>query len=227
VVTAAPQVKPLASMAELTKSEQMFEKLCAARRIPFRRIPTSTLKSADYRLRLGGRTIVVEIKQLDPNADDQCLAKAWGTSNCPLASAPANRVQGLLKDGYKQIKNSAAGKAPAIIVVHNNAGDWNWIDAFTVSKAMFGSFGFVIGLDTNNVVRLLSHGYLGRRKVTANTFRSLSAVGVLTEGSITLYHNPFAINPMPSTIARRLAAAQYMHPDPHARGFVPWKPSRN
>lgn len=41
------------------------------------------------------------------------------------------RVKALFADGYPQIKRSAEEKWPAIIVVYNNSGEWNWIDAFT------------------------------------------------------------------------------------------------
>jgi len=36
-----------------------------------------------------------------------------------------------------------------MIVVYNNSGDWNWIDTFAVAKAMFGSYGIVLGLQPN------------------------------------------------------------------------------
>jgi hypothetical protein len=98
---------------------------------------------------LGPITLITEVKQLDPTDEDRKLAKVWGTPGSPGALAPSDRVQGLLDDGYPQVKRSSEGKWPTMIVVYNNSSDWNWIDTFTVAKAMFGSYGFVLGLRAN------------------------------------------------------------------------------
>ena len=195
------------------------------------RIPESTTKTADYRVSIGSITLIAEVKQLDPNDEDKRLGKVWGTPQSPGAVAPSDRVQGLLNDGYSQVKRSSEGKWPTMIVVYNNSGDWNWIDTFTVAKAMFGSYGIVLGLQPDQMIAEIRRGYLGQRKVTKDTFRSLSAVGVLRHaGSERLefccYHNPFANVPIEPISLVRLANVQYVHPNPHARGFVQWEPIR-
>lgn len=116
-----------------------------------------------------------------------------------------------------------------MIVLYNNSGLWNWIDAFTVAKAMFGSFGFVLELQPNQAISVAGHGYLGKRKVTKDTFRSLSVVGVLKEVGtervrLDCYHNPFANIPIEPIALSHLADSQYIHSTPHERGFVPWEP---
>ena len=118
-----------------------------------------------------------------------------------------------------------------MIAVYNNSGRWNWIDTFTVAKAMFGEFGVVLGLQTNRTVAVVGQGYLGQRKITKDTFRSLSVVGVLKQMGadapvLDCYHNPFAHIPVEPTLLAYLADKQYMHPNPHDRGFAPWKPKK-
>lgn len=218
-------------MSSRTISEVHFEQLCANRGIVCERIPESSTKTADYRVSLGSMPIIAEVKQLDPNDDDKKLAVVWGTPQSPGAVAPSDRVQGLLEDGYPQIKRSSEGKWPAIIIVYNNSGAWNWIDSFTVAKAMFGSYGIVLGLQSDQTIDEIGRGYLGQRKVTKDTFRTLSAVGILEYREpetleLACYHNPFANIPIEPVVLAKLAKSQFVHPNPHERGFVPWEPKQ-
>jgi hypothetical protein len=214
-----------------TVSETLFEQLCANRGVECERIPEGTNKTADYRVCLESVNLVTEVKQLDPNDEDRKLEPVWGTASSPGAVAPSDRVQGLLGDGYPQIKRSCEGKHPGMIVVYNNSGSWNWIDSFTVVKAMFGSFGIVLGLQSDQTIDVTGHGYLGERKVTKDTFRSLSVVGVLRRGEngglqLDCHHNPFAAIPVDPAMLSRLATNQYLHRNPHDRGFIPWAPGQ-
>ena len=217
-------------MSVKTRSEELFETLCSRRKLQCVRIQEGKNKTADYEVALGFTTLIVEVKQLDPNEEDKRLEVVWGTPDSPGVVAPSDRVQGLISDGYPQVKRSAGGKAPTMIVVYNNSGDWNWIDAFAVSKAMFGSFGFRLGLQTDHTIAVIRHGYMGHRKVTKSTFRSLSVVGVMkrkgaNELHLDCYHNPFAKIPVSPELLLPLASAQFIHLNPHEKGFVTWKPN--
>lgn len=206
-----------------------FEKLCATKGIGCERIPESTAKCADYRVSLGTTTLITEVKQLEQNEEDKKLG--MGASQSPGTVAPSDRVQGLLDDGYAQVKRSSEGKWPTMIVVYNNSGEWNWIDTFTVAKAMFGTYGIVFGLQSDQTIDEIGRGYLGQRKVTKDTFRSLSTVGILKHAGseameLCCYHNPFANIPIEPIAPAKLATTQYIHPNPHDRGFVPWEPKQ-
>lgn len=217
-------------MSVPTLSEELFEALCSRRRLQCVRIPEGENRTADYEVALGSTKLIVEVKQLDANEEDNILQTVWGMPDSPGAVTPSDRVQGLISGGYPQIKHSAGGKAPTMIVVYNNSGDWNWIDAFTVSKAMFGSFGFRLGLRTDQTIAVIRHGYMSQRKVTKSTFRSLSVVGVMkrkgsNELHLDCYHNPFAKIPVSPELLSPLAYAQFIHPNPHDEGFITWKPN--
>lgn len=220
-------------MSIATISEELFEKLCAAQGFNCSRIPENSnenAKTADYVVSLGSLALITEVKQLDPNDKDKKLAEVWGTENSPGMVAPSNRIQGLLEEGYPQVKISSEKTYPTMIVVYNNSGRWNYIDTFTVAKAMFGSYGIVLGLQSNQTIAVTGQGYLGKRKVTKNTFRSLSVVGVLKHGQsdtliVDCYHNPFALIPINPSLLAGLANEQYMHTNPHERGFVSWEPT--
>lgn len=96
---------------------------------------------------------------------------------------------------------------------------------------MFGLFGFVYGLKSDNTISVTGHGYFGKRKLTKDTFRNLSVVGVLKrigtkQIDLSCYHNPFALRPVEPTQLNSIADEQYIHPDPHIRGFVSWEPEK-
>ena len=214
-----------------TISENLFERLCSQRGVKCVRIPLSTLKTADYRVSLDSFELIAEIKQLNSNSEDKKLARVWGTINCPPVIAPSDRVQGLLDAGYPQVKRSSGGVLPTMIVVYNNSGQWNSIDTFTIAKAMFGSFAFFLELQPGQAIDVVGHGYDGGRKVTRDTFRSLSVVGVLTRlgediHGLDCYHNPFAAVRVDPMQLSAIASDQYVHANPHAKGFVQWAPTR-
>jgi hypothetical protein len=114
-------------MSVPTISERLFERLCSDKHVGCKRIPESSskfVKSADYQVSLGPISLITEVKQLDMNEEDRKLEKIWGKPDSPGAIVPSNRIQGLIADGYSQIKRSAEGKKPTMIVVYNNSGDW-------------------------------------------------------------------------------------------------------
>ena len=217
-------------METRTISEKLFEDLCSTRCVECVRIPETTHETADYCVFLDSLTLVTEIKQLDPNDDDEKLAKTWCNPNSPPVAASSERVKGLLKRGYPQVKRLSEGKLPTMIVVYNNSGSWNWIDTFSVTKAMFGSCGIVLGLQPNQKVSVVGQGFMGKRAITKDILRSLSVVGVLKHDQtnkliLDCYHNPFAHVFVEPKLLAKLANTQYMHTNPHDRGFIPWEPT--
>lgn len=216
-------------METRTISEKLFENLCRSRCVECVRIPETTHMTADYRLSLGSLDFITEVKQLDPNDNDEKLAKSWSNPNSPPVPAPSERVKSLLKRGYPQVKRLSDGKLPTMIVVYNNSEIWNWIDTFTVTKAMFGACGIVLRFLPNQTVSVIGQGFFGKRSITKDMCRSLSVVGVLehdhaNELTLDCYHNPFAhVTAEPKMLAK-LADNQYMHPNPHDRGFISWEP---
>ena len=208
-----------------TKSEALFEQLCAARKISCIRIEEGADRTPDYRVTLNRSLVYVEVKQLDPNEKDG-KAKEKRKAGCiTTAVAPTKRVRDQIAKAYNQLKPYGKHGHPCIIVLYNNAGLMNYIDSFTVTSAMFGGFGFRLTLDESQKIQVSGHGFLGGRKLTRNTCRGISAVCVL-EGSqskdlrVTAYHNPYATNTIPPTDLAVLAVNQLRHDDPHTGQFV-------
>lgn len=66
-------------------AEQTFSELCDQAGIPYERIPTAEVgeKSPDYKIVVSDHTIIVEIKQFDPNPEEKKLSKIWKKKSLP------------------------------------------------------------------------------------------------------------------------------------------------
>jgi hypothetical protein len=218
-----------------TISEKYFEKLCTNRGVVCERIPETTAKSPDYRVLIPPMELITEVKQLDPNKNDEKYRKTWGTPHpqSPGAFSVPKRVRDKLAEGYRQVKRLSGGKFPTMIVVYNNAGEWNLLSKFTIKTAMFGSYGVEFESLPDRSIEVIRRGHLGNRTVTKERRRYLSVVGVLerkeTESEnleLCCYHNPFAKVHIKSNFLAELASNQYYFDDPHEGMNVSWEPKR-
>lgn len=224
---------PQGSMVtELTISEQLFESLCSGKGISCRRIPAGLSKTPDYEIVLGLQRVAVEVKQLDENDEDKRINRALDAGQVTGGfTPPTARLRKQIAESYRQLKAVARNEQPCLLVIYNNSGVLNRIDAFTVTTAMFGSFAVHLGRTTKGNVEVIGQGFMGKRKVTRNTCRRLSAIGILKDarsGSLRLevYHNPYSVVAIPPATIASLADMQFMHPNPHSGSFVTWKPQQ-
>lgn len=192
-----------------TLSEALFKQHCAERGVACRRIEENGNKVADFELTLNVGLVVAEIKQLDPSEKDLARKAVRPGQLVGLGLAPTGRLRNLISDAYRQIKPYSQRGQPAVIVCYNNAGCLNYIDNFTVTRAMFGGMAAYLALGKDGIIHHIGHGFTDQRKVTRNTCRGLSAVCVLSTPSqgktkLVVYHNPYATNPVPAAALRNL-----------------------
>lgn len=218
-------------MTQATISENLFEQLCTARNVPCKRIPRAFGKTPDYEVVLGAQHVAVEVKQLDPNPADHRVNRALDeTSDTDGVIAPAHRLRNQIAIGYRQLKAAARAGQPCLLVVYNNAGFLNFIDSFSVTTAMFGTYGIHLGLTQAGEVCETGRGFMGRRRLTRDERKLLSAIGVLVDTQnrglcLEAYHNPFALDPIEPRVMALLATAQFRHPNPHDGLAVPREPT--
>jgi hypothetical protein len=218
----------------LTKSEQLFERLCQTRGVACRRIPEGNTKTPDYELTISSVGVLVEVKQLDENDKAQMINEAFSRGEeTPGAECPSGRVRHQIAEAYIQLKACYRIGLATGVVLYNNAGFLNYIDGWTVTKAMFGDYGYRFGIPapSGGSIVTLGAGFMGRRKVTRNTYRVLSFVAVLKEAapgglSLEVYHNPFATMRLEPSTLSHLAVEQFVHSNPHAGKWVHWQPTR-
>ncbi|WP_166213154.1 hypothetical protein [Cognatiluteimonas telluris] len=208
-------------MTITTVSEILFEKHCNIRGIRFGRIAEGELKSPDYWVQIRRRPIVAEIKQLDANEKDRLRETFDSCVESGLGLAPAKRVRQKLAEAYMQLRAHAKRGVAAIVVVYNNAGLINFIDEFTVTKAMFGSPQLYLALNQKGFFTLAGEAFGPGQKLTKNTCRGISAVCVLETGGakethMSAYHNPYAENPIDPPDLSDLVDYQYVYDPPNS-----------
>ena len=108
-----------------TISEKLFEQLCVNKDIVCNRIGETNAKTPDYRIVIGPMEIITEVKQLDQRPEDSRHKELWGTPQSPGGFDATNRIQDKLEQGYPQVKRLSKGIFPTMIVIYNNAGEWN------------------------------------------------------------------------------------------------------
>ncbi|MCX5904275.1 MAG: hypothetical protein NTV89_12580, partial [Proteobacteria bacterium] len=218
----------------LTKSEQLFERLCETRGIAWRRIPEGETKTPDYEITISSVDVLVEVKQLDENDEDRRVnAASLRDEDTPGMECPSERIRHQIAEAYIQLKSCYRAGLATGVVLYNNAGFLNYIDGWTVTKAMFGDYGYRFGMPapSGGAIVPLGAGFMGKRKVSRNTCRALGFVAVLKETSqyglgLEVYHNPFAAVRLEPSRLSQLATDQFIHTNPHDSNYVRWQPTR-
>ena len=209
-------------MTIATISEDFFERHCTLRGARFSRIAEGEAKSPDYWVQIHRRPIIVEVKQLDPNANDRLKETLDSCIESGMGLAPVKRVRQKLAEAYLQIRAHAARGMACIVVVYNNAGLMNFIDGFTVTKAMFGSPQIYLTLNQRGFLSLAGEGFGSGQKLTRNSCRGISALCVLETGGhrethLSAYHNPYALNPIDPPDLSPIADYQYVYDAPNSK----------
>lgn len=167
----------------MTISEDAFEQLCREQGITFLRIEEGEQRRPDYTIRLSGNEVVVEIKQFDPSNEEEQLYKRFldGESVVVDMSPPGRKMRKAIDSGYPQLAALAKGKLPALLVVYNNVPIGDHTDPYAIKAAMFGleTIDIAVPKDFSRSPYPVDRRFGGKRRITHNQCRSLSAIGRL------------------------------------------------
>jgi hypothetical protein len=125
-----------------TISEQVFEEYCVALGIPFSRIPETTTRTPPYyELTCDSQRIIVEVKEITPNEEEQeserlLAERGWGNAT---GGTPGERVrQQKIAACSKQIKARTDGVLPTMLVVFDRGRQIGHVEAYQIRVAMYG-----------------------------------------------------------------------------------------
>ena len=217
-------------MTVRTKSESLFEKICTNRDVLWERVPEADERTPDYEIKIGESAVTVEVKQLDPNELDLAMIARRERGDSPSIVSPRARVRTKIADSISQFKRASARHAPCMLCLYDNTQNFQILDWFAIIGAMYGDF--AIGLDLNEDDQgwhKAAQGYFGDRKLTRNKCTRISAIAALDAmrsrtGTVTVYHNVFAANPIAPEALRSFADRQFIHDAPHTGNFVTMQP---
>jgi hypothetical protein len=192
-----------------TKSESWFEQFCASAKLECTRIEEGTSRTPDYLLKISGETVVVEVKEIQRNAEEQrsdrlLVERGYGEV---LGNTPGDRVRKKVNDSSGQIRALSQGIYPSILVLCDiafGAGQVaGHLDPYNVRVGMYGLEQVHIALPKDRSVgpQVAGTSFGPKRKMTEQHNTSISAIGVLSTPKsddirLHVYHNRFAAVPL-------------------------------
>jgi hypothetical protein len=175
-------------MSNLTTSEIMFERWCREHGIPFRRIKVARAqghKRPDYAIKVNGGWCVVEVKEIDPTAEDDRLYQQIASNRVEGRWVDAGaRLRKPIRDASDQLRKfSVRGFPTAVCLVDNTVGFY--VEPFQVIQAMCGKATVRIAVsdDPEYEARFLGMHHGKKATMTGQHNTSISAVAVLRQPS--------------------------------------------
>jgi len=216
-----------------TKSESLFEDLCRRAGIRCERVPTADgQQSPDYIVSLGSQRVIAEVKQFDPNPqeEDDAEALSRGEYRTQGPKLPGDRVRSAIRRAAPQLKALARGEAPTMVVVYNTTD----VSLHTTPEAI------AFAMDGIEVVPVLvPHDPSGppsfgssrsgpKRMMTPEHNTTISAVGVLCwnwdrELRLAVYHNRYARHPIDPDGIQVPSLLHYRRPEGSTSSLAAWE----
>ncbi|MEO1353240.1 MAG: hypothetical protein AAFW84_31505 [Cyanobacteria bacterium J06635_15] len=195
-------------MIKQTISEKLFERFCKEKKIQLSRIEVSTIpgkKEPDYEIATSLGTVLVEVKQFDPNPEELRLQKqledrGWTDA---FGREPGAKVRLKTQSAAKQLRSRGADSGPSMVVLDNNVPiSRRGTNPYEIKTAMYGMEKFDLSIASNtSEVSVKDRGFGPKRKMTPRSNTSISVVAALYSGleqqlSISVFHNVYATMPL-------------------------------
>jgi hypothetical protein len=213
-----------------TDSETLFENYCTAKGISWQKIQETVTRTPDYDLTINGQTIVVEVKEIIRNEEEQesdRLRDERGYGNV-LSTTPGDRVRRKIGNSSAQIKARTLGTHPSILVLFDGYGRGH-LDPYQIRVAMYGLEQVYIGLPPlgQGSPHVTGMGYGAKRKMTEEHNTSISAVGVLffagcDDVRFHVYHNKYAAVPLALSLLATYGITQFVLDDAEPGTTAQW-----
>jgi hypothetical protein len=225
------RVGQLDHMSVRTRSEILFEKLCAETGIVFTPIPPEPgagLRTPDYELHLQVPPILAEVKQIDPNPEDKALLRQLQETGVYEFEGVPGKRQKNLGGGISAQGASDAKPARTADPLQQVDVLRGFTDPLQMMSAMYGLHEVVFTTSHSPAAQLLSASRRlgGSRRLTPKHNTTVSAVAVLFEGPegpyLVVYHNRFASNPIPPGVLWRPRILQRSIRDVARGKFPEW-----
>lgn len=189
-------------LSEHTISEELFKQLCLSSGVRCEPVETGVERTPDFRIWLGDVEVFCEVKQIEPNAEDDAdLADdACEETGGRLVQ---NRISNTLKDCAQQLKAASRAGHPTLLVIYDNThptvpGGPFYTMPCDVIQAMFGqdSAKVTFGNAGQSAVKVSKLFLGGNRRFTKDQNTSVSAVATIDRSdsglALCVYGNPHA-----------------------------------
>lgn len=217
-----------------THSETLFENLCAAQKLECKQIKEGANKTPDYLVYIGNLVFVVEVKQANPNNEQNRVIAEFGKRSIKRSigfrMTNGEKVRSAIKSGAPQISKLARGKMPGMLVLYNNfhlfPDDPFPLDPYNIRVGMFGFDTIVLKPRYFSPPMVLDRKFGPKRKLTKEHNTSISALAVMNKtepNRLDVYHNPHAAIPFERGIFRKFGNKEYELEEKIPMRFQEWK----
>ncbi|HUT28452.1 MAG TPA: hypothetical protein VMX13_01575 [Sedimentisphaerales bacterium] len=226
----------------MTESEYLFKQYCLQKNINYQRIAEEEGKSPDFWVDLGDNKILVEVKQLDPNAEERHVlnipADEFSGENVYHWGMPGERIRKKITSGLSQLRIFAKRLHPTLLVIFDNIkrdGIQMWpelTDENAVKVAMYGIETALISPEVapERGANIIHRWHGARRRLTTEHNTTLSAIGILQKHndliSLRVYHNYYAANPLSPETLSSVGIPQFALESEPIGCFPDWKAIR-
>lgn len=192
-------------VSSMTYADRLFERFCRERGIALRRLSEGTAKTPDYEIILREVTVAVEVKQLEPNAEDQELLRELRARHTVARYENMGRARQTILDATKQLRAHAKNRMPALAVLYDTMGGlFGYLEGDCIAQCLYGAerIHVAVPTDRRGEPRMLGASLGGRRVATQKHNTTLSAVAVLQFSrsadklSLSVFHNTYAAMPL-------------------------------
>ncbi|MBI4480491.1 MAG: hypothetical protein HY651_10760 [Acidobacteria bacterium] len=188
--------------------------------LALQRIEEEKARTPDYWLTIETQRIVVEVKEIVPNKEEQesdRVMRERGYGNA-LSTIPGDRVRKKISDCNAQIKARSCAHYPSMLVLFDRGFVANHLSPTQIRTAMYGVEQIHIAVppiasSVSPYITGMSYG--PKRKMTEECNTSISAIGVLFMSGpdrvhLHVYHNKFAAVPLDLRLFERRGILQFV-----------------
>jgi hypothetical protein len=201
-------------------SHKAFERFCELRGFRAEPIQRAAAPTPDYKVWIGPKCYVVELKQLDPNDEDERQRQELETvGHTAWKGTSGKRARNKVGKARRQLTSWARRGVPTLLVLFDNTGPNTLgvhIDTYAIKTAMHGSDEFLFARCEGSSQPL---GWVSGNEPTIPT--SFSAMGVLFARHfddpctpyLVVYHNDNANLPLDPRCVAAVTEYQYRWQD--------------
>ena len=221
-------------MTQKTTSEIFFEQFCTQHLVRWESIATAAsqgFKTPDYAIYPKETKVIAEVKEVQENAAERLQRETleevgWSTFG-ERGVKVGDRARDLITTAAKQLRRTAKGKHPALIVIYNPAFLLSHhTEPHAIKAAMYGFDQIVLGfapIYMRRKPRLIDRKSGPGRKMGAQFNTTISAVAVIDSRGLTIYHNVFAAIPLPVELFNGIATQQFTFGEKQPGKFETWR----
>ena len=213
------------------EAEEFFAARCRERGITPRRIPKRNVPKPDFAIQIDGKTVIVEVKAIEPNKQDKQRKSAVRDG-----FSDTRRIANKLKRANAQLQAYARRGIPGIVNIVDYTDPGAVVVPYGIHVAMFGRDKLLLSVprdwrdysDSPPPSRIEDLRSAGRETLTPEHNTSISALLVIHLKSppdtfvCRLFHNHFAQNPIPPECAARFVDSQYKSREREGSPGDPW-----